>query len=425
MPKVARELSPVAVRRLLSKPGVHAVGGVRGLYLQVTNARARSWILRATGPDGRRREFGIGSYPEVTLASARERAREMRDAIDHGVDPVAEKRAARHAAIAARVGALTFKEAAERVLAVKVREFRNPKHAAQWRSTLETYAFPVLGALPVADVTTAHVLEVLEPLWTTKTETAGRLRLRIEAVIDAASASGVRLPDGNPARWRGHLAHHLPKPSRVARKRKQPSLPHARVPEFMRDLRRRDGTTARALEFAILTATRSGAVRGATWAEVDLRAKTWTIPATRAGVKAIGDAPPDVEIALADDAVKLLRALPRGEPGDLVFRRHGEPLSENAFGSLLARMHDEHVAAGGAGYVDPKLPGSPRITQHGFRATFRTWAADETDYDDAIAELALGHRVGNGVVQAYRRTTLLEKRRALARDWARFCASKG
>jgi integrase len=424
MPRVARELSPAAVRRLMSAIGVHAVGGVRGLYLQVTNARARSWILRATGPDGRRREFGLGSFPEVDLAHARARARDLRVAITDGRDPAEEKRAARRERIAARVGALTFKEAAERVLAVKTREFRNPKHAAQWRSTLETYAFPILGALPVADITTGHILEVLEPLWTTKTETAGRLRLRVEAVIDAAAASGVRLPDGNPARWRGHLAHHLPKPSRVARKRKQPSLPYSRIGEFMRDLRRRDGTTARALEFAILTAARSGAVRGATWSEVDLKAKVWTIPASRAGVKAMGDAPPDVELALADDAVKLLRALSRGEPEELLFRRNGEALSENAFGSLLARMHAEHAAAGGAGYIDPKLDGHPRITQHGFRASFRTWAADATDYDDAIAELALGHRVGNGVVQAYRRTTLLEKRRALARDWARFCASK-
>ncbi len=436
MPKVAAELSPAVVRRLMDVIGVHAVGGARGLYLQVTAPKpepnvpppkptGRSWVLRATTLDGRRREFGLGSFPEVTLAAAREKARELRAAIAAGRDPVEEKRAARRAAVTARVGALTFEDAAERVLAVKTREFRNPKHAAQWRSTLETYAFPVLSALPVAEVTTAHVLEVLEPLWEKKTETATRLRLRIEAVIDAAAASGVRLPDGNPARWRGHHAHHLPKPSRVARKRKQPSLPYARVPEFMRVLRRDEGIAARALQLAILTATRSGAVRGATWVEVDLKAKVWTIPATRAGVKAQGGNPPDVEVALSDDAVALLRALrPSDDADGLVFRYRGAALSENALRAVVKRLHDANEAAGGPGFRDSKLDGHPMVTQHGFRASFRTWAADETDYDDAIAELALGHRVGNGTVQAYKRTTLLEKRRALARDWARFCASK-
>lgn len=393
MPKVAKELSAVEVRRL-DNPGIHAVGGVSGLLLQVTDTGARSWILRTKiGP--RRREIGLGGFPEVPLAMARDKAREAKELIRQGVDPIAQRRAARTALIAADGKAITFKEAAEKFLTSKTVEFKNAKHAAQWGSTLETYAYPVIGNLPVDAVELAHVVKVLEPIWTAKTETATRLRGRIESVLSWATVSGFRSGD-NPARWRGNLDAVLPKPNKLKNVQHHAAVPWREVSSFMVKLRKRDGMAARALEFLILTAARSGEVRGATWDEIDLERKVWTVPAERMKAGKEHVAP------LCDDAIALLKELPRLDDSDLVFHApRGGQLSDMTLAAVMRRMK---VAA----------------TPHGFRSTFRDWTAEATAYPHEVCEMALAHSVGSAVERAYRRGDLFVKRARLMTDWSEF-----
>ncbi|MGM0914120.1 MAG: tyrosine-type recombinase/integrase [Pseudomonadota bacterium] len=394
MPKVVKELSALEVRRIV-EPGTHAVGGVPGLLLQVSAKGGRSWLLR-TRTAGRRREFGLGSFPAVTLANARAKASELREKLAEGIDPVAERQAARDALLAAERKRITFDQCAAEVVKVKQAESRNPKHAAQWESTLATYATPVLGALPVSEIELAHVVEVLRPIWETKTETATRVRQRIEAVLSWATTHGYRQGQ-NPAEWRGNLDTVLPKPAKVKKTRNHAALPIDDMGAFMRDLRGRDALAARGLEFAILTAARSGEVRGATWAEIDLAAKVWTIPGERM------KAGKPHRVPLSDDALAILRGLPAGEPEALVFpTTRGRQLSENAFIALLKRMGVE-------------------ATAHGFRSTFRDWVAERTATPHDVAEMALAHTIKNSAEAAYRRGDLLEKRRRLMKQWAEFC----
>jgi integrase len=399
MPKIAPELSPAAVRNLMDEPGLHAVGGVNGLLLQVSRGKSRqlrrSWILR-TMVGARRRDIGLGSYPTVTLGIARDRAREAREQIRAGIDPIEERRRARADLIARQASTITFSGAAAKVAAMKAREFRNRKHAAQWSSTLETYANPVIGKLPVADVALEHVVSILEPIWLTKTETAKRLRGRIEAVLAWAIVSGYRTAD-NVARWKGNLDAVLPKPGKVAKVEHFAAVPIDDVGAFMRALRRRDGMAARALEFAVLTAARSGEVRGAKWSEIDLQSKTWVVPAARM------KAHKEHRVPLSDDAMAVLTRLDR--TGDLVFPApRGGMLSDMTLTAVLRRMK-----------VD--------ATVHGFRSTFKDWASERTAYPNEISEAALAHINGDKVEAAYRRGTLFEKRRRLMRDWARFCGA--
>lgn len=399
MPKRARELSAVEVRRL-TEPGYHAVGGVPGLHLQVLLSGAATWILRAT-VGNRRRDIGLGGFPAVTLAQARDLAREARDKIRRGIDPIAERQEARIQLRATNTKILTFDEAARRFLVSKTREFRNAKHAAQWASTLETYAGPVLGPLPVDRIELAHVVEALnrDDLWTTKPETASRVRGRIEAVLSWATASGYRTGD-NPARWRGNLDAILPKPAKLKHVRHHKALPISKMHGFLVALRKREGIAARALEFAILTAARSGEVRGATWDEVDLDARTWTVPAKRmkAGKQHI--------VPLSDDAVALLKVLPRFEGTNLVFPapRLGQ-LSDMSLSAVIRRMEVDAVP-------------------HGFRSTFRDWCSEFTAYPHEVAEMALAHTIPNAVERAYRRGDLLTKRRRLMEDWSKFLDAK-
>ena len=395
MPKKAEELGPLAVSRL-TEPGLHFVGGVAGLALQVLPSGGRSWVLRATVGD-RRREMGLGGYPDVTLAKARENAREARDMIRRGVDPIESAKAARSALRASAARVITFKEAAEAYMTSQEAGWKSPKHRGQWAATLETYAYPHLGSLGVADVELPHVLQVLEPIWTTKTETASRVRGRMEMVLDWATAREYR-SGPNPARWRGHLDKMLAKRSKVAKVTHHPALPIDGMAPFMTRLRAADGMGARALEFAILTASRSGEVRGARWPEIDLAGRVWVVPPDRM------KAGREHRVPLSDAAVMLLEKLPRMAGTDLVFPApRGGQLSDMTLSAVLRRMK---VAA----------------VPHGFRSTFRDWVAERTAYPHEAAELALAHAVGNTVEAAYRRGDMFAKRLRMMDDWAAFIA---
>ncbi|PWV60094.1 integrase [Plasticicumulans acidivorans] len=364
----------------------------------------------------------MGGYPAVTLQQVREKAREVREKIAQGIDPIAERKAARSALMASRATEITFEEAAKQYIAAKSPEWKNAKHAQQWGNTLETYAFPKIGKLQVRDIDTPHVLEVLEPIWTVKTETASRVRGRIEAVLDWATVRKYR--DGqNPARWKGYLDSMLPEPTKVAKNGNHAALPFAEASAFMKHLRKMDGTGARALEFTILTAARSGEVRGATWDEIDLEARVWTIPAGRMKMGK------EHEVPLTEDAVALLKALPRFEDNNLVFpASRGGELSDMTLAAVIKRMHESETKAGRKGYIDPKQAdknGDPKVaTPHGFRSTFRDWAAEQTDHPREVAEMALAHSIESKVEAHYRRGNLLQKRRALMEDWASFCHPK-
>lgn len=396
MPKKADELGPLEVSRL-TEPGLHFVGVVAGLALKVSVTGARSWILRAT-VGNRRRDIGLGGYPDVTLAGAREAARNARSKIKEGIDPVDDARAARSKLIAEAVSGILFDEAASKYITAHEAGWKNTKHASQWRNTLETYAFPVIGKMRVKDIQTAHVMQVLEPIWTAKPETASRVRSRIELVLDWAKVRGYRKGE-NPARWKGHIDKLLPKRSEVASVEHHAALPFREIGAFMVSLRKVEGMGARALEFAILTAARSGEVRGATWSEIDLEGATWTIPAERMKAKK------EHRIPLADAALELLRILPRMVGTDLVFpSSRNEMLSDMTLSAVLRRM------------------GRSDITGHGFRSTFRDWAGETTAYPREVIEHALAHRLKDKAEAAYQRGTLFDKRRKLMDDWAAFCA---
>jgi integrase len=361
------------------RPGMHHDG--RGLYLYVSKSGARSWLYRYM-LDGRRHEIGLGSALDVTLADARRKAREARRLKADGVDPLASKRSSRAAIRAAQAASVTFGHCVDGYLAAHRAGWRSAKYGRQWREALADHALPTLGALPVSAIDTPHVLKVLEPIWQSKNETASKVRGRIESVLDWARVRGYR--DGeNPARWKGHLDHLLAAPTKVRRVEHHPAMPYAELPAFMAELRQRHDAGAHALQFTILTAARTGEVRGAREAEFDRTAALWTIPAARMKegkehrVPLSGPAS-----ALVDDIVAFTAA--------------------NAMGRTLAKLR-------------------PGLTVHGFRSTFRDWAAECTNFPREIAEMALSHTVGSGVERAYRRTDLIDRRRELMDEWARFC----
>lgn len=393
MARKAPELGPLAVSRL-KDPGMYAVGGVSGLYLQVLPSGGRSWVLRAM-IGGRRRDMGLGGFPDVTLAGAREAARKAREKIDDGVDPIEERKARKSALRAETAKVVTFEEAAKAYIAAHEDSWRNAKHRQQWENTLAVYAFPAIGKLSVADIEVAHVLSVLEPIWKERTETAKRLRGRIERVLGWATSRGHR-KGLNPARWRDHLDQQLAAPGKIAKPTHHAALPMGKMPAFIEDLRQAEGMGARALEFVVLTATRSGEVRGAKWSEIDLVEKVWTIPADRM------KAGREHRVPLSGPALDLLAKLPRIAGTDLVFpaARRG-PLSDMTLTAVLRRM---------------KVP----ATAHGFRSTFRDWAAERTNYPRDVAEMALAHTIGDKVEAAYRRGDLFAKRQRMMADWAKY-----
>ncbi|MGG7644241.1 tyrosine-type recombinase/integrase [Rhodovulum sp. YNF3179] len=409
MPRLAKELTPLEVKRLEHPGGknnkVFSVGGVKGLVLQITPSGARSWILR-TNIAGKRRHIGLGGYPTVSLAQARERAREALDMIWRGVDPIAERNAALTQLKTAQQRGLTFKDAMERFLAAKLTEFRNEKHRKQWSSSLDRYAVPVIGHQLVEDIGVADVLRVLEPIWQTKTETASRLRGRIEAVLAWATVSGHREGD-NPARWKGNLDAILPKPGKVAKVKHYPAVALADAADWFRDLQARTGTATRALEFMALTAARSGEVRGATWDEFDLDAGLWTIPADRM------KAGKEHRVPLTAEGVEIINNMPRISEYVFAAPRGGQ-LSDMAISACMRRINEARAG----GYLDPR-DGRPAVP-HGLRSTFRDWTAERTEYPRDMAEIALAHTVGSEVERTYRRTDMLEKRRQMMAAWQRF-----
>lgn len=393
MPKRVPPLSVKAVKSL--RDGRHAVGGVPGLCLQVAGA-SRAWILRYSLA-GRTRELGLGSASEVTLEAARNDALEARKLLRAGIDPIDDKRERRDELAAGMRRALTFAAAAKQYIAKEKDGWRNRKHEKQWTSTLKVYAEPTLGTLPVDRIEVAHIIKVLEPIWTTKTETATRVRQRIESVLDYCTAGGFRKGD-NPARWKGHLEHLLAPPKKISTVEHFAALPWSEMPAFMERLHTAQGMGARALEFATLTAARSGEVRGATWDEIDEDRALWTIPATRMKAGKVHEVP------LSTPALKLLRALPRFEGVPYVFPSpRSRALSDMTLTAVLKRME---VAA----------------TAHGMRSAFRDWCAESTNYAREVAEKSLAHSIGTAVERSYQRGDLMAKRTRLMRDWAAFLA---
>jgi integrase len=379
-----------------TKPGLYGDG--LGLWLQVSRVGKRttkSWIYRFM-LDGRARYMGLGPTHTITLKDARERAQAARRQVLDGVDPIEARRRERLKRRLEAARSVTFQAACERYVAAHEAEWRNEKHRAQWAATLAS-TYPIIGSLSVADIDTGLVLKVLEPIWQVKPETASRLRGRIERVLNWATTSGYRSGD-NPARWRGHLDHLLAKKGKTRKVRHHPALPFEQLPAFMAELRDRDFVSARALEFTILTAARTNETIGATWPEIDLPKKAWTVPADRM------KAGKEHRIPLSDRAVAILNALPREEGNEFIFigGRVGKPLSNMAMLELMKGMRP--------GYVP-----------HGFRSTFRDWAAERTNYPNHVVEKALAHIVADKVEAAYRRGDLFEKRRKLMADWARFC----
>jgi integrase len=394
MPKIPKALSPLEVRRL-AEPGKYAVGGVRGLYLYVSDTGARSWVLRMLIGQ-KRREAGLGPYPEVQLAEARDRAREFRKAVQEGRDPIAERERARMSLIANQDNMIAFEDAALACHRAKAPEFKSARHSKDWLSTLRRHAFPVIGTRPVGDLAVGDILRVLEPIWTTKTETATRVRQRIETVLAWATVSGYRSGE-NPARWRDNLDQLLPKPSKVAKVKHFAALPWQQMGAFMRDLRKRDGQGARALEFAILTAARSGEVRGMSWDEIDLDRNVWTVPADR--IKA----GKQHRVPLSAAARAVLKATPHRD--GLVFRGvRGGPLSDMSLSAVTKRMGADAVP-------------------HGFRSTFKDWCRNATGYPDEASELALAHVSSDATRAAYARDELLSIRARMMEDWAKFCST--
>lgn len=384
----------------LKEPGLYPDGG--GLYLQVTRGvdggARRSWVLRFRTIAGKPREMGLGSALDVALADARIDADAARKLVRKGLDPIEERKLTRKKAIAEAVRAMSFKQCAEAYIAAHEASWKNPKHRQQWSRTLETYAYPVFGDLPVNSVDVALVTKVLDPIWQTKTETAARVRGRIESVLDWASVRGLR--DGaNPARWRGHLQRALPARSKVQRVRHHPALPYTELPAFLAQLRAMRSLSARALEFLILTATRTSETTAAEWREFDFRDEVWIIPSERM------KAGREHRVPLSRRGLVLLRELKLlGDPRWVFPGNKGRSHLSNMAMLQLIRGMDR-----------------PSLTVHGFRSTFRDWTAEQTNFPREVAEAALAHAIGDKVEAAYRRGDLFEKRRGLMKTWGDYC----
>jgi len=396
MAREVAKLPAVNLRRL--KAGMHNDGG--GLYLQVTASGARTWIYRFKASNGRTREMGLGSLNTISLAEAREVSRDCRKLCRDGIDPIEQRRAKLAAARIESAKIMTFDACAEHYITAQRPGWRNMKHASQWPNTIATYVSPVFGAVPVQDVDVGLVMKALEPIWHEKPETASRVRGRIESVLDWATARGYRQGD-NPARWRGHLENLLPARAKVRRVEHHAALPYAEIGEFMNELRRQEGIAARALEAAILTAARTSEIIGARWDELELEAKLWTIRATRM------KAGKEHRVPLAEPMLAILESMRRIRLGDFMFPggKAGKPLSNMAMAMVLRRI------------------GRGDLTVHGFRSTFRDWAAECTNFSREVAEMALAHTLSDKVEAAYRRGDLFEKRRRLMEAWAKHCTT--
>ena len=395
MPRKAAELSPLSISRL-KDPGLWAVGGVSGLYLHVNARGARSWILRVVVGD-KRRDMGLGGYPDIGVADARQKAREARLKIEQGVDPILLRKQAKSELMALQATDKTFEQAAGEYIKIHADSWSNDKHRKQWESTLAAYAFPVVGKLSLRHIRQEHILKILEPIWTTKTETATRVRGRMESILDWAKVKGLRSGE-NPAAWKGHLDHMLPAPTRLKKIEHLTAVPVREMPGFMVKLRQAAGIAAQALEFLILTAARSGEVRGITWQEVSLEDALWIVPAERMKMKK------EHRVPLSNRAVDILKSQPRIDGNPLVFPApRGSQMSDATMSAVLKRMN-----------VD--------ATVHGFRSSFRDWCGDYTNYPRDLAEQCLAHGADDPVEAAYRRGDALERRREIMNEWSKFIA---
>jgi integrase len=418
MPKIVKELSDIQVRRLrwgvvkqrerarvdrLGAPctAYHAVGGVAGLLLQCSppsannDVGARSWILRTMVGD-KRRDIGLGGYPDVSLATARQRARELKEQIRQGIDPIVARKAAKSALAREQARVVTFAQLAAEYIDKKSKELKTARQVQKLTHHLATYAYPHLGQLVIADIERLHIEQVLKPIWESKTETANRVRQAIENILDLGAVKGLR-SGYNPARWKGNLELTFPARTKIARVQHHAALPVPELPAFMAKLGGQTSRGAKALQFGILTAARSAEIRGAQWSEIDTEQRLWTIPGER-----MKSGRPH-RVPLSQGAMDLLASIPRTTA--LVFpNRDGRALSD----VLISKV--------------PKRLGW-NVTAHGFRATFRTWAQEQTDYPEEVVELALAHVNSDATRAAYARSELLDKRRALMADWDRFCFS--
>ena len=416
MPKIAPPLNDLQVRRIV-RTGWHAVGGVAGLLLQVRKPAKegaqipRSWILRVKVGD-QRQPIGLGPYPQVSLAEAREQAKKLVVQAKQGVNLKAKKRFERSALLSAASKNKTFRECAIAYMEAHASDYSSDKHRKQWPATLETYAFPVIGKMLASDIAMRDVKNVLEQdtttadgqtgkFWFVKTETAKRLLGRIKTVLDFATVNEYRTGN-NPAQWTGYLDTQLPSPKKIQKVEHHPALPYALAGDFMAKLRKNESISAKALEFLILTAVRSGSVRKAEWSEIDFDKQVWVIPAEHTKARQ------EHRVPLQPQAIKLLKALPIMAGTNIVFASPtGKALSDMTLSQLMRRMRDRDEL-------------TVEAVPHGFRSTFRDWAAEQTAYPDEIRKVASGHAVGDSVKEAYQRTDLLDKRRQLMNLWASF-----
>jgi integrase len=426
---MARTTNRLSDRRVrTAKPGMHLDGG--GLYLRVTEGKEdgggtptlkRYWLFRyARRKTGKDRQLGLGPLDTLSLAAARAAARQCREQLLAGLDPVEERRAHRASNALAEAKAMTFDQCREAYVAAHRAGWRSVKHAKQWAATLTTYVTPIFGNLSVAAIDTGLVLKVLEPMWPTKSETASRLRGRIEVILDWAKVRGYRAGE-NPARWRGHLDKLLPAKSKVRKVEHHPALPYEQIGAFMSDLRDRAGIGARALQFTVLTVARSDETISMRWDEIDMAKKLWTVPPERMKGKR------EHRVPLSEPALAIIREMMPAGPEivgrNFVFNgaKPGGPLSNMVMVKLIRRMNGEREVVGLPRWTDPKQ-GSREVVPHGFRSSFRDWAAERTTFAREIAEAALAHISGDETERAYQRGDLFEKRRKLMTAWAEFCS---
>jgi integrase len=396
MARTIAKMTALAVDKA-RKRGYYGDGG--GLFLQVSASGSKSWVFRFKEA-GKLREMGLGATHTIGLAEAREKARECRRLRLDGIDPIEARKIARSQARLDAAKAMTFEDCAERYIASYRGGWRSATHAAQWPSTFGRYVYPVFGSLPVQGVDVGLVLKALEPIWTAKPETASRVRGRIASVLDWATARGYRQGE-NPARWRSHLENLLPGKSKVRRVKHHAALPHAEIRDFMAELHEQEGVAAQALEFTILTAARTGEVIGARWSEINVAERVWTVPAERM------KSGKEHRVPLSDAALAVLERMQSLRQGDFVFAgsKSHRPISNMAMMMTLRRM------------------GRGDLTVHGFRSSFRDWAAEHTDFPREVAEMALAHAVSDKVEAAYRRGDLFQKRRQLMDAWSKFCTA--
>jgi integrase len=405
MKRTIGKLTAMAVQRAKAKDFRTGHGGLLsdggGLYLSIGENDNKSWIYRYKRPGKQTStDHGLGSYPDVSLAEARELATECRRMRRNGIDPIDSRRAARAQEKLETAKMMTFRQCGDAYIESHKAGWRNPKHAAQWPATLEAYAYPIFGSLPAQAVDIGLVMKVIEPMWQTKTETASRLRGRIESILDWATTRGYRQGE-NPARWRGHLENLLPKKSRVRRVEHHAALPYTELGGFMAALRGQDGIVARALEFTILTASRAGEAISARWSEVNLTERIWVVPAERM------KAGREHRVPLSDRVIEILDDMARVGENEFVFpgARKRRPISAASFFKLLRRM------------------GRGDLHTHGFRSVFSDWCSERTNFPAEVREMALAHAVGDKVEAAYRRGDLFQKRRQLMDAWARVCSA--